>query len=93
MNSSWFSALDRIIGIAHRRGKLIGERRLRVLLPGQVLVLGDAGVIVGLRVVHHRDRLVPFLVEHHVAEAQRAVGQLAEAEAEELVDRPGETRR
>ena len=78
----------RIVRIALGRRVLVGEAGLRVLLPGQVLVLGDPGVghLFG-RVVHHRDRLEVLLVQRLVAELERAVGQLAEAVVEILVDR------
>ena len=80
---------DRIIGIALGGGIFIGEGGERVLLSSKVLVLGDAGVGVGLRIVHDGDALVPRRVEGDVLEAQRAIGQGAEAPFEVLVDRAG----
>src|SRR5918994_5239903 len=54
---------DRVIGIALRRRIFVGDRRPRVLLAGEMLVLADAGEWHILRrIIHHRDRLEPFLV-------------------------------
>src|SRR6185369_12967578 len=82
-------ARHRVIGIALRTRIFIGDRRLRMLLPGQMLIFGNPGVRhVGRRIVHHGDGLVPFLVKRLMIELEAAVGQLAEAEIEIFVDRP-----
>src|SRR5215217_1229239 len=66
---------------------LVDDRRLRVLLPRQVLELGDPRVWVLVRVVDDWRRLVNRPVERLEAKLERTVGQLAVAQIEELVDR------
>ncbi len=57
---------------------------------GEVLVFGDAGVILRHRIIHHRNRLELLDIDGAVIETQRTVGQLAIAPVEELVDRTRE---
>src|SRR5690606_11784324 len=76
-----------VVGVALGRGIFVGNAGLRMDLSGQVLVLADAGVgHVLARIVDRADRLELFLVELLVLELQRAIGQLAEAVVEVLVD-------
>jgi hypothetical protein len=42
-------------------------------LTGQMLVLGDSGMLLAFRVIDYRDRLVPALVERDVPETERAI--------------------
>ncbi len=57
--------------------------------PGQVLELGDAGVVLVHGVVHRAVALEIVLVQGLEPEVQGAVGQGAEAAAEQLVRRAG----
>ena len=79
---------DGIIGISLRTRIFVNHTGARVLLAGQVLELGDACVIVFVRIIDHCDRLEPFLVKCLMLEMQRAIRQFAEAVIEELVDGP-----
>ncbi len=79
----------RIVRIAIILRILVDDAGLRVLLPGQVLELGHTRVGILVGVVDHRRRLIHLRAVRLVDEAQRAIGQLAEAIVEEGVDRPG----
>src|SRR3954464_7500025 len=79
-----FRARDRVVRIAFGAWVLVRDRRARIVLPGHVLILADAGVILRLRIVHGADRLEPSLVQSLVLEAERPVGQATVAEAEIL---------
>ena len=93
--SAWYSRVERgvlrprhrVVRIALRPRILVDDARLRVLLPGQVLELRDAGVGVLVRIVDDRRRLEHWPVERLELEFERAVRQLAEAVVEVLVDR------
>src|SRR5439155_24577105 len=85
-----FFARDWVIGIALGRRIFKGDRRARRLLPGQMLVFGDAGVgYVEVRVIDRPDRLMLLLRDCLVIELEAAVRQLAEAIIEIFVDRAG----
>ena len=55
-----------------------------------MLELGNPGVFEIVRVIHHRNRLEPFLVARLVPEFERPIRELPETKVEILVDRSGE---
>ena len=82
-------ARHRVVRVAFRARELVDDRRLRMLLAGQVLELGHARVGVLVRVVDDRRLLVHRRVVGLEAELERAVRQLPVPIPEELVDGAG----
>ena len=68
---------DGVVGVAFGPRVLVDDGGLGVLLTGQVLELGDPGVLVVVREVDGADRLEARRVVGLEAEVERAVGQLA----------------
>src|SRR5204863_7379961 len=61
----------------------------RMLLARQMLVLGHAGIFVGLRIVDYPDGLAPPPVQGDMLERERTVGELSVPVAKKFVDGPG----
>lgn len=74
-----------VIGIAVRAGIFANYARARVLLSSQVFEFSDTSETEIVGIIDDRRRLKSFAVERRVLKLQRAVGQFAITQLEELI--------